>query len=132
MGYCREQGRYLSDVEKIDIAINYLIATYPPILTSYKQLDGGAGVSRSERPPNPIPYKGIEEFKRINKDCCEMTVVASEGYRAPFFYRIWGSVSGFAHIKYLVRYKDKDGNVIETPYETYPAVSNCGRVWSGI
>lgn len=114
------------------MAIDHEISTYPPILKSYRVSANEKSVIRFEAPTNPIFYKDIEEFKRINKDCCEMKSVGKEGYLAPFTFRIWGSVSGFAHIKYLVRYKDSDGRVIETPYETYPAVSNCGRVWSGI
>lgn len=128
-GYCHAEGRYLSDEEKIDLAIKNILQTYPPVLT-----DNAAGVIHSKRPDNPAHYADINEFKSANKNCCEITQATNdgEGYRVSLYSRITGSISGLVHVKYLVRYKDETGNQVLRPYETSPAITNCGSIWSGI
>lgn len=131
LGYCRSESHFLSDEEAIDLAIANTLALYPPVIELHEAEHGKKEVVFWE-PQNVIPYQSIEEFKAVNKDCCNITMVATEGYTPPFTYRLAGSISRLVHIKYLVRYRDDSGRAVARALETYPAVSNCGRVWSGI
>ncbi|HSC74692.1 MAG TPA: hypothetical protein VLB90_00460 [Pseudomonadales bacterium] len=128
-GYCHAEGRYLSDEEKIDLAIRDILQTYPPVLT-----ENAVGVIHSKRPENPVYYTDITEFKSSNNNCCNITQVGPEGKndRASLYSRITGRISGFVHVKYLVRYKDEQGTGLSKSIDTYPAITNCGAIWSGI
>jgi hypothetical protein len=128
-GYCHAEGRYLSDEERINLAITNILQTYPPVLT-----ENAVGVIHAKRPDNPIYYADIAEFKSANNNCCNITQVGPEGKndRVSLYSRITGSISGLVHVKYLVRYKDEHGNYLSKTHETYPAITNCGAIWSGI
>ena len=128
-GYCHAEGRYLSDEERINLAITNILQTYPPVLT-----ENAVGVIHAKRPDNPIYYADIAEFKLINRNCCNITMKTNdgEGYQVPMYSRIMGSISGLVHVKYIIRYKDKQGVELSKNHETYPAITNCGAIWSGI
>lgn len=134
-GYCLEEERYLSDEEKIQIAVRREIASYPPVLVR-RQSAEEEGVLRNfivyERPDNPIYYDDIEEFYKINPNCCEVTSSGKDGHPRGIWNRLSGNTSDFVHVKYLVRYLAADGAEISHEYETFPAISNCGSTWSGI
>lgn len=134
-GYCFKQGRFLSEKEKIDAVVRYLIAHYPPVLVrrETKIVDGiKKPVTVFEKPNNAIPYKDIEEFYRVNKQCCKFKQTGKKGYPRGFWARVSGATSGFVHVHYRVRYKAKDGSIESKEHTLTPAVSNCGDVWSGV
>jgi hypothetical protein len=62
-GFCWEQKRWLSDEERIDIAIAELI--------TYKNVYLGDGVAGSKY-YEIVPFKSVKEFKQKNPDCCEV------------------------------------------------------------
>jgi hypothetical protein len=123
-GYCFKEERYLSDQEKIDAVITEALMTYPPVLEERDDV----GRLTLFRPKNWIPYKDVNEFKRLNPNCCQLTTRGDEGYKITFSERLFGDVSTLVHIRYLVRYRDDQGSLVEAPIEYSPAVSNCGRI----
>lgn len=126
-GYCFKQGRYLSDEEKIDTAINYILGTYPPAIDYYeKQGNKVVKVGRT-RPRTPLYYESKDEFIALNTNCCELTMIARENYGIRLSSRLFGTVSTFVHVSYLVRYFDKDGSLRKRKIESYVPISNCGK-----
>lgn len=128
-GYCHAEHRFLSDEEKINLTIKNILQTYPPVLT-----ENAMGAIHSKRPENPVYYADMADFKSINVNCCTITQKTNdgEGYQVSFYSRITGNISGLVHVKYLVRYKDKQGDEVSKLLDAYPAITNCGTVWSGI
>jgi hypothetical protein len=61
-GFCWAEKRWLSDEERIDAAIEHLIAQ------EEMYLDGVDGLKYYK----VIPYKSVAEFKEKNHDCCSM------------------------------------------------------------
>lgn len=125
-GYCEAESRYLTDEEKINIAITDTLRSYPPPLPKYGS-DGGTRKVVDIRPPaEPINYADLEEFLRLNKDCCALTKEVREGQSVTPISRLTGRISTFVTVKYLVRYRDHQGNIVSEPSETFRAISNCG------
>jgi hypothetical protein len=118
-GFCVKKIRFVSDEEKVEMAINEIILRLQGDLIVPKQADG-------TRILKSIRYKDIEDFKAVNKDCCELTMRASEGDSPAVLCKITGSFSSYAHIKYIRRHLDVDGKVIVHPVNAYLHMSNCG------
>lgn len=133
-GYCFKEKRYLSDQERIDRAVAYVLATYPPVI-DYLNEDASVEPTIERRPPkHPVYYRDAKEFFELNQGCCEVTMRAREGTdnKPSLSSRVMGRTSCYVHVKYKVRYKDARGSEISSVVETYPAISNCGYLWSGI
>jgi hypothetical protein len=130
-GYCYKEGRYFSDKEKIDLAVMYIVNTYPPVVDIYERSSKEDSVGRSS-PKNSIKYSSVEQFYRDNKDCCSVSKTGKKGTDVPLTHKLIGSVDKYVKIKYKVRYKDSNDNVIEVFETPFVAVSNCGHTWSGI
>jgi hypothetical protein len=120
-GYCHGSGRFLTDREKVDAAIGSAIASYPPTLASLGNYP----------PENPIRYASIEEFRRLNPDCCRLSETAPNAPEVSFLSRVQGSNSTYVHVDYLVRFRDKNGTEITERSGTFSAISNCGHAWPG-
>lgn len=126
-GYCRADGRFLSDKEKEDAAILYVLENYPPVI------EIPVGSRNFQRPPNAVPYVSLAEFRASNPRCCALVpVLPKSGYAPPFDVRIMGGFSTFVRLNYIVRLVAADGEQIARPVENHVAVSNCGRTSSGI
>jgi hypothetical protein len=119
-GFCYSKGRFLSEREKIDAAIRDALYSYPPPLTSLR----GA-------PKDSIPYASVEEFRRINPDCCRLSNSARGAPDVSFLSRVQGTNSTYVLVDYLVRYRDEHGNVVSEHSSTFAAITNCGDAWSG-
>jgi len=138
LGYCSETGSYIDEQQKIAIGIQYILNTYPPIIEYYETQDGSVsalekdGNSVRHRPPNPIHYESIEQFRSINKNCCSLSDTGKKGYTPPWYQKLTGRFNTFVHIPYLVRYRDNNNNVIVSETEAFVALTNCGKPWSGI
>jgi len=133
-GFCFNERRFLTDEEKIDLVLDEVIKSYPPVLVEHLTLNNGKIVSKWFHPKNAIAYKNKSEFFKINDKCCEIVNFGKgdfglEGSPIPFFSKLSGGISTFVRVRYLVRFKYSNSNKI---FESYYAVSNCGRVWSGI
>jgi hypothetical protein len=120
-GFCIKEARFLSDEEKIEMAISEIILRSQGDLIVPKQADGTTVLKA-------VRYKNVADFMAINKDCCEITTRASEGGTPPVLCKITGSFSSYAHIKYIRRHLDIDGKIIVHPVNAYLHVSNCGEI----
>ena len=140
-GYCMEQQRYLTDQEKITIAVNDLLRSYPPVVDIYKEIDGVRIVTDRNIPINPIQYESTNEFFEINKNCCQVRDYgkgdfggedAEQTSPISLFSKLTGNISSHIHINYQVRYVGTDNEVVVINSRTAPAITNCGKIWSGI
>jgi hypothetical protein len=120
-GLCYSKGRFLTDREKIDVAIGDAIASYPPPLASLGNYP----------PKDPIRYTSIEEFRRVNPDCCALSKSARKAPDVSFLSRVKGTNSTYVTVNYLVRFRNERGNVVSEPAGTFSAITNCGHGWSG-
>ncbi len=131
-GYCHNEGRYLSDQEKIDLAVLHIVSSYPPVIDVYdKSSESDVFVGRIS-PENPIKYSCVEEFYDENKNCCEISETGKNGVETPLTYKLLGSLDKYVRVEYKVKYKDLSGNMIEVVDTSFVAISNCGHAWSGI
>jgi len=126
-GYCITKGRYFSDEERIQIAINSVLRSYPPIMERRQ-----SGMLEFIKIENPIYYEDIEEFLELNENCCEVTTHGKEGYPRGLWNRLRGRTAVFVSVNYTVYYIDEDGIEREFKHSPYIAISNCGRPWNGI
>jgi hypothetical protein len=129
-GFCSETNGYIKDDKKIENAIEYVMSLYPPVTESVIE-SNGIKYLRASVPENPLHYVSVAEFKKINPDCCEITVEGRRGFKQSFYDRLGGRISGFVKIKYLLRQYDENSNFLYKQITTHVAVSNCGRPWSG-
>ena len=129
-GFCTETNDYIEDEEKIENAIGYVMSLYPPVTESVIESNGGKYL-RASIPENPLHYGSVAEFKKINPNCCKITVEGRRGLKRSFYDRLSGRISAFVKIKYLLRQYDENSNLIYQEITTHVAVSNCGRPWSG-
>jgi len=131
-GYCTVTERYLSDSEKIEIAIKYVIRLYPPVVDIYEKNNSDMTKVGRSWPDNIILYNSIDEFINVNENCCEITVDGYKGHKRPLKNSLYGSLASYIRVKYKVRYFDSDGDNVSTMQEDYVAITNCGVPWSGI
>ena len=120
-GFCHGSGRFLTEREKIDAAIEDAISPYPPPLASLGNYP----------PKDPIPYASIEEFRRLNPNCCTLSNSARKAPEVSFFSRVKGTNSTYVLVNFLVRFRDEDGNEVSEPASTFSAITNCGYAWAG-
>lgn len=128
-GFCLEQGRSLTDHEKIEIAIERLLRSYPPTLIQVVTQADGRQADRWFRPGRPIPYRSVEEFLQVNPDCCEVTLKEHPkiGGSISLGNRLFGITSANVRVRYQVRYLDASGRIVSEYVEPYVAISGCGR-----
>lgn len=124
-GYCWRKGKVLTPESKIQVAIAHVLASYPPVLETFRSTGLGTGVVSYRRPQRPIAYLNAAEFRRINPDCCAVVMRGREGWTPSFLHRVTGSVSTLIRVKYQVRYQGDDGAVLAAAHETFVPVSNC-------
>jgi hypothetical protein len=126
-GYCFSEHRYLLDEEKIRRVLNEVIFPgYPP---SILERETHPGVYTTFKPSRPIPYTDVNEFYKLNQDCCSVrTQFGNEiaDYEPSFWERLTGKASSFVRINYLVRYLDGFNLQKSTSWEQTIPVSNCG------
>lgn len=99
-GYCFKRHRYLTDQEKIDIAVTQMLRSFLPNLKEPVQLPDGRRATRFFTPKNATRFQSIDEFYALNKDCCEVTDYvkwdkAHPGDKIPLLQRLVGRVSGY-------------------------------------
>lgn len=130
-GFCVSQGGFPAREVSYNRAIADVIARYPPsIEMGRRDLGGGRSVMQLGIPERAIRYAGIEEFRRLNPDCCAIVAHGSEGYEPSFISRLFGYESRIVRVRYLVRYLNADDELIAKPTETYVVLSRCGKVFS--
>ena len=133
IGFCFKERRFLSDEEKISIAISTTLSIYPPVVLEYGEKDGRVFCTGGYKPANPIYYKNVDEFLLENPDCCRVTEkMERSGYPIRLQLRLLGSANTFVEVKYKAKYIDANGIERSQITERYFAISNCGYAWSGI
>ncbi|BBM04132.1 hypothetical protein [Microbulbifer sp. GL-2] len=122
----------MTEDQKIKKGIQYIINTYPPIIDYYEWKNKPNTIVKRNRPPDPVYYKSIEQFQSINMNCCSLSDTGKQGYKPHWHEKLIGRFNTFVHIPYLVRYRDKNNDLIVSETESFVALTNCGTPWSGI
>lgn len=131
-GYCRAEGRFLSDAERIDRVVELELSVYPPVVPLEKTDASGKPYIDNQRPDKPIYYADAAEYFRLNPDCCSLVQLAPFGWWPYFVNRITGRIAVYVRTRYRVRYFDEHGVATETIVEPAAATTNCGHPWSGV
>lgn len=131
-GYCSQAQSQLSDSDRIDRAIEYLLKFYPKDEKALNILLEHEHAANSEllRKKNPIIYEGISDFKEKNDGCCNVLAQSDDIDAAPttFLEKISGTGSFFVKVNYRIRYLDEFKNEKQQEAEVTYAISNCGVV----
>ena len=118
-----EQGRWLSDEEKIEAVIYRYLLYYPYILVN---LNGKEPIENK----NPATrYESIEDFMEKNPDCCAVYAGSSntEIPNPDFWSRVYGYYSGVVVVKSSNNYIKFNG---ENTMESSFLIDNCGENYS--
>lgn len=127
-GFCWAEGRWLSDEERIDAAIeNALLrtSTQTAIEKDNMVTYGIADIVD--------PYKDREELKRKNPDCC-VVGMKETGDGAPTPYVpldaiIWGERNAnTVYLSYKEKYHDASGKVHVHMVRGHYFMTNCGEI----
>jgi hypothetical protein len=150
-GFCFDQGRYLTDEERIRPIIQAVLDTYPRITYAYDKLPisgyevitdesrccGQGDMSRYDKSHGGtpidakqlVPYRDIDDFLTTNPDCCSFTRIGLYGELGDIdslWPKITGYSAGFVNVKFRVRYRDTQGN-IQTKFSAFSShQANCG------
>nr|WP_315486112.1 hypothetical protein [uncultured Undibacterium sp.] len=135
-GYCFAEGKYLTDAEKVRVAVADELSHYPPENISIYSEEWKRRQWANQLPGEPIRYRDVDDFLTQNPDCCDITLTRKEieWSDIPFADRATGAVSSFMGLKYWIRSRDSDGKIHEIKNLNYTALSNCGkpiRWWTG-
>ena len=99
LGYCEKKDANISQLyseqELIDRAIKFLLTISP-----------STQVTVEGRRLHIIPYKTVEEFKKINSNCCSVERTAHEGFTQDLSIRKQGKSYGYVHVAYLLNYEE--------------------------
>ena len=99
LGYCEKKDANISQLyseqELIDRAIEFLLIGFPKV-----------GSTPEGRDLHIIPYKTVEEFKKINPNCCSVERTAHEGFTQDLSIRKQGKSYGYVHVAYLLNYEE--------------------------
>jgi hypothetical protein len=131
-GYCLKESRYLSYDEIIRHAVHSVIQSYPPVIEMTKIITENGKkrkVGARERPKKYSKYDNIDQFLRLNKDCCQILDVGSGGYERSFLTRIVGDHLAIIRVKYFVYYTDHEGEERAVQVSTARSIKNCGQIW---
>lgn len=138
-GYCHAEGKYLTDEEKIRVALVDLLRKYPPAVVD-KTVTAGQGRGRSA-PVNPVRYRNVDEFLFLNPDCCKVrSVTYPELDVSPecigshdLVDTLMGVATCAIEVTYLVRFKDEHEAVQSIKTTGWLHISNCGnpaKLWT--
>jgi hypothetical protein len=130
-GFCAPSYRILSDDEKIRIAIKDRLLEYPPAVIKEAYYDNGFYLIAKKVPDRPVHYKNVDEFLRLNPDCCSLSkAVIDDGLELQaidFSDRIKGNVSHFMRLRYRVNYLNEKNEAENVTYSEIITISNCGN-----
>jgi len=143
-GYCYSQKRFLSDEEKLNIVVKYIL-TFEVAMSQenseyierVKLVDKDKGQKlqlEKDQQGEYVPYHNIEDFFALNPSCCQVTTnyksIGGEGDTVSCWNRLTGFKSSVVGVRYLSRYRNSEGTIQSKPREIFPGVNNCGElVW---
>ncbi len=139
LGFCFGQNRFLSNEEKRDLVIEYVIKGEKANLEYFRHVKAMAKSDKyrlyaeQNLGNEPIPYRDIEEFLALNPNCCQVTLnYITTGYEANPI-SCWERLTGWSAIvgiRYVSRYRDNKGIAQVKKIEIFPSISNCGElIW---
>ena len=125
-GYCHAADKYLTDEEKIRVALEDFLKKYPPpvIRTPVE-----TNVWSLSVPKKPIYYRDLNEFLSLNLDCCKFTppAVFREGNgQFTLAERLRGVATNLINLKYSVRYYGEDNTMRSIETTGYLYITSCG------
>lgn len=110
-GFCFKQFRYLSDKEKIRIAIEYILKENRETIIEYKDR---AVV---------YPYNSADELLAGKPSICDASTGLMGG--GDWIYKAFGHLSSYVTLEFMGVYKGDPEKVLGVV-----AVTNCGDVWN--
>lgn len=130
LGYCSAEGRYITNEERIRLATEQEFFERASSPKDYGLFDEVHGKRVNvERPDGTLlPYSNIEEFRRINPQCCSFTTEVRND-EVTLLDRLTGSYVGDAVIRYQVRFRLSDGQIVMHQREIAWEMGNCGPVF---
>lgn len=130
-GFCWGKLRFLSDQERIEIAVRRSVSISESADSVIETTQGIDGAHYYTKVQDVIPYENLEEFYALNPNCCEVSrrVKVSEGHLIVSWYGCLSGISPyFVRGKYTLRYKE-DGQVKTEPREFAYYISSCGKLY---
>lgn len=116
-GFCPGAMRILDEAELIDAAASEAMSSNQ----IYREAS-----SEFFAPSNPLAYTNLDEFHRLNPNCCKLINDIEVDGLEKFVSRVFGYRRAVVEVRYLVRYVDEHGRVLAEPTVKRPVVSNCG------
>ena len=119
-GFCFEEGRYLSDKERIRLIFDAINSqTSLPVLT----------VDRGTQYYDHLPYASFDDYLAENPDCCKINPGGWYDLPPPTLLdRISGEYSGkVIVINFKVRYLDENGELRMQNIKSESKSENCGE-----
>ncbi len=127
-GYCLDQNKFLSDEEKIRIAVGFVQSHSSVVIERH---EGNQNIAESFK---AVPYKNFSDFMDKNPNCCAFK---DDPHRPrpdgilPASIN-WGKFLGRSaanvFVNYKAQYVDKNGAIKSTPQYRRVNIQNCGRV----
>jgi len=123
-GYCRAEGRWVSQEEKIRSAVIWVFQRQDR-LRFRMTADGRQEVWR----PTLIRYGSLDEFLDANKNCCGIRPIPGDDFTPPtFLTRLFGTLTDVVVVSYTERYIDDSGTSQSERVVRQVEVNVCGRV----
>jgi hypothetical protein len=122
-GYCRSEGRWVSDEEKTRSAIVWVFQRQDRL--RFRTING-----RTEAwHPTAIHYKTLDEFLEANENCCGIGPLPGDDFTPPtFLTRLFGTLTDVVVVSYTERYVDDSGVTQSERVVRQVEVNVCGRV----
>jgi hypothetical protein len=111
-GFCFKELRYISDEEKIRIAIAYILKENRENVVPYKD--------------NSFlyPYKDVDDFLVSNPSCCQIwDGIGGDTY---WLEKLFGKFAGCVYAEYLGTHKKTSKT------KSLIVITNCGKPWDAL
>jgi hypothetical protein len=127
-GYCFEHGRFLSDTEYFDPAIDEILREKTHVVET--ALNG----SHQFRSVRVIQYRDRADFRAKNPNCClpRLHNVGDLGPEVDFSDKLLGRAARVVAVRYSLNYIDADGRPQSSVITSQYAVTNCGSAWNAV
>ena len=113
-GFCVKKMAFLQDIYTEEQLID------KAILYSLREVEIPFNIIDNEQTRKKINYLNLEEFKKINPNCCQFTKSAEENYTHPDY-------NGFIKMEYVTFYgEEKDFSQVNHFYIAY---DSCGNLY---
>ena len=93
----------------VEVWLKYLNERNVPL--SISQVPGAVGNIESKE---PLRFEDVDEFLRINPECCTFSYRGIDGYLPPLLWRLTKGYQGTVMVR-TSRYQLDDGSVVEFP-----------------